>query len=153
MLLLPSCNEHLKVLGPCTLSLSFLNARGETRAMHPKQTASRKLPFEMVVPPLSHFALKTETAKFSRNVENPGRHDKPQMWILATNRCALLATTTDCSTVCKRCRRERRPLLWGKLRVVKDSVTRITSSRKKINVLYFYLSCELSIETNLTWPF
>lgn len=49
--------------------------------MHPKQTASSKLPFEMVVPPLSHVALKTVTAKFCRNVEKPARHDKPQMCV------------------------------------------------------------------------
>jgi len=61
--------------------VSFLSARGETRAMHPKQTASSKLPFEMVVPPLSHVALKTVTAKFCRNVEKPARHDKPQMCV------------------------------------------------------------------------
>jgi hypothetical protein len=105
--------------------VSSPSARRETPTPHPKQPLSSKLPFEMVVPPLSHFALKTERATFSRNVQKPARHDKPQMWILATNRCALLATTTDCSTVWGKA------LLWGKLRGVEDSVMRITSSRIK----------------------
>jgi len=59
--------------------VSFLNARGETRALHTKQTSYTKLPFEMLVPPLSHYALKIETVKFCRNVKKPAQIDKPQM--------------------------------------------------------------------------
>jgi hypothetical protein len=73
-ILRPVYNAHLKFWDRACL-VRFFNGIDEIGALPPKQTVSCKLVFEMLVPPFSHFALKTETARFTHNVEKPAGDD------------------------------------------------------------------------------